>query len=103
MSYVSCKCFDVKDGEYYMLNLLIFTNYISLGLQEHLTIVIVMIIFWFSVIMFFFQFQLIQLDVSENRLETLPESIGNCKSLEELIANGSFTTSSKHFIMLSLL
>jgi hypothetical protein len=35
--------------------------------------------------------QLVQLDVSENKLEALPGSLGSCFSLEELVANGIFS------------
>lgn len=34
--------------------------------------------------------QLVLLNVSNNKLEFLPESIGSCFSLEELQANGTF-------------
>jgi hypothetical protein len=34
--------------------------------------------------------QMSLLDVSDNKLKELPESIGGCKSLEELQANGKF-------------
>ncbi len=32
-----------------------------------------------------------RLDVSENKLEALPASLGSCFSLEELVANGIFS------------
>ena len=34
--------------------------------------------------------QLVLLNVSNNKLSSLPESVGSCYSLEELQANGNF-------------
>lgn len=41
--------------------------------------------------------QLVLLNVSNNKLEFLPESIGSCFSLEELQANGTLKSLSLHF------
>ena len=37
--------------------------------------------------------QLVLLNVSNNRLKSLPESVGSCASLEEIQANGMFLVS----------
>lgn len=43
----------------------------------------------------YFIMQLVLLNVSDNKLKSLPESIGSCFSLEELQANGTFMPSKK--------
>lgn len=46
----------------------------------------------FLMILYGFLMQLVLLNVSKNKLKSLPESVGSCFSLEELHADGMFNS-----------
>ena len=46
--------------------------------------------------------QLVLLNVSNNRLKSLPESLGSCASLEEIQANGMLSSFDFENIMFSI-